>query len=258
VSPRLRLFLFAAACLCLVPAVISVARHMPMFGDHPMPYGDAINALAPVQRHVSNMISAVNFDYRGFDTLGEEFMLLCAVTGTVVLLRGTRGEQLSARPGIVPGQPILLRSPAAVLICRIFAPAIVLFGIYVVLHAMTTPGGGFQGGVIIASGFVLLFVGEGYEVWRRMVRSPVLAACEGLGATTYALCGFASMLAGHPFLQNFLPFGTLRDVFSGGLMQIQNAGIAFAVAGGFGTVLLEFLEETRAIKPDDAGPGGGT
>jgi len=223
-----------------------------------MPYGDAINARAPVERHVSNMVSAINFDYRGFDTLGEEFMLLCAVTGTVVLLRGNRGEQLSARPGIVPGRPILPRSPAVVLICRLFAPAIVLFGIYVALHAMTTPGGGFQGGVIVASGLLLVFLGEGYNAWRRLARSPVLAACEGLGATAYALCGFASMLAGYPFLQNFLPFGTLRDVFSGGLMQIQNAGIAFAVAGGFATVLLEFLEETRAIEPEDGKQEGGS
>jgi multicomponent Na+:H+ antiporter subunit B len=75
-SPRLRLVIFAIACACLLPAVLSIAMHMPTFGNHPMPYGEAINALAPVERHVSNMVSAVNFDYRGFDTLGEEFMLL--------------------------------------------------------------------------------------------------------------------------------------------------------------------------------------
>ena len=77
----------------MLPAVVHVALRMPPFGAHPLPYGDAINAAAPRQRHVTNMVSAVNFDYRGFDTLGEEFMLLCAVTGTTLLLRGTRGEQ---------------------------------------------------------------------------------------------------------------------------------------------------------------------
>ena len=44
-------------------------------------------------------MSAVNFDYRSFDTLGEEFMLVCAVTGVVVVLRGNRGEQLGALAG---------------------------------------------------------------------------------------------------------------------------------------------------------------
>jgi multicomponent Na+:H+ antiporter subunit B len=254
-TPRWRLIVFAIACACLLPAVLRVALAMPAFGNHPSPYGDAINALAPVERHVSNMVSAVNFDYRGFDTLGEEFMLLCAVTGTVVLLRGSRGEALTARPGRLRGREIPPRSAAVVLACRMLAPVIMLFGLYVALHAMTTPGGGFQGGVILATGALLIFLGEGYRGWRDLVRSPALAACEGLGATTYALCGFAAMAAGHPFLQNFLPYGKLRDVFSGGLMQLENAGVACAVAGSFGLVLGEFLEETRAIKPGEDAAG---
>jgi multicomponent Na+:H+ antiporter subunit B len=254
-SPRLRLALFAIACACLLPAVVSIAMHMPTFGDHPMPYGEAINTLAPAERHVTNMVSAVNFDYRGVDTLGEEFMLLCAVTGTVVLLRGSRGERLSARPGRLPDRAILPRSPAVTLVCRLLAPLVMLFGIYVALHAMTTPGGGFQGGVIVATGALLIYLGDSYEGWRRLMRSPALAACEGVGATVYALCGFAAMAAGHPFLQNFLPLGTAKDVFSGGLMQIENAGVAFAVFGGFGMLFVEFLEETRAIEPGDDEPG---
>jgi multicomponent Na+:H+ antiporter subunit B len=255
-SPRIRLGLFALGCACILPAVLSVSLRMPRFGDHPMPYGDAINAVAPVERHVTNMVSAVNFDYRGFDTLGEEFMLLCAVTGTVVLMRGSRGETLSARPGEIPGRPILPRSDAAILVCRFLAPLIILFGIYVALHAMTTPGGGFQGGVIVAAGGLLIYLGESYEAWRRLMRSPALAVCEGLGATLYAMCGFASMAAGHPFLQNFLPLGTLKDVFSGGLMQLENAGVALAVFGGFSMLFVEFLEETRAIAPGDDEPEG--
>jgi multicomponent Na+:H+ antiporter subunit B len=255
-TPAVRLALFAAACLVLLPAVFAVAGHMPAFGDHPMPYGEAINRLAPVQRHVSNMVSAINFDYRGFDTLGEEFMMLCAVTGTVVLLRGSRGERLGARPGIVRGRAILPRSDAAVLVCRLLGPVVVVFGLYVALHAMTTPGGGFQGGAIFATGALLTFIGDGYEAWRRLARSPIFAACEGLGATLYALCGFAAMLAGQPFLANIMPKGQFRDVFSGGMMQIENLGVGLAVAGGFVMLFLEFLEETRAIEPGDE-PGGG-
>ncbi len=254
-TPRLRLIVFALACLCLLPAVLDIAMHMPTFGDHPMPYGEAINAVATAERHVTNMVSAVNFDYRGFDTLGEEFMLLCAVTGTVVLLRGGRGEHLSARPGKVPGRPILPRSDAAILVSRFLAPVIILFGLYVALHAMTTPGGGFQGGVIVASGALLIYLGDGYPVWRRLMPSQMLAVCEGLGATLYALCGFAAMAAGHPFLKNVLPLGTAKDVFSGGMMQIENAGVTLAVFGGFATLFLEFLEETREIEPGDEKPG---
>jgi multicomponent Na+:H+ antiporter subunit B len=250
-NPKIRFFVFLLACECVLPATVVLALRMPVFGAHALPYGDAIDAAAPGERHVTNMVSAINFDYRGFDTLGEEFMLLCAVTGTVVLLRGSRGERLEARPGIVEGRPIPARSEAVALISRLLAPVIILFGVYVAVHAMTTPGGGFQGGVIIASGVLLAFLGDGYAAWRRVTASEVLDVFEGGGAALYALCGFASMCLGLPFLTNFLPLGTLKDVFSGGLMLVENAGVALAVTGSFLLVFLEFLEETRTIKPED-------
>ena len=253
---RVRLALFGIACLCVLPALLHVAAHMPAFGAHPLPYGDAINAAGVPERHVTNMVSAVNFDYRGFDTLGEEFMLLCAVTGVTVLLRGSRGEQRSARPGVAPGRPIPPRSEAVVLITRVAAPSVLLFGVYVALHAMTTPGGGFQGGAIMASGTLLFFLGEGYRGWRRLIRSEAMDACEGLGAALYALCGLASIAVGLPFLQNMLPFGSAGDLFSGGLMLIENAGVTLAVFGGFTVLFIEFLEETRAV-PDAGGSGDG-
>ena len=165
-SPRLRVVVFALAALAILPAVVRVARHMPRFGAHPLPYGDAINHRAPDERHVTNMVTAVNFDYRGLDTLGEEFMLFGAVIGTVILLRGKRGERMTAPPGFVEGRPIPARSDAVTLLARPFAPIVLLFGIYVVLHAQLTPGGGFQGGAIIGSAALFLYLGDGYRVWR--------------------------------------------------------------------------------------------
>jgi multicomponent Na+:H+ antiporter subunit B len=234
-----------------LPAIVMLARGLPTFGAHALPYGDEINSRAPQERHVSNMVSAVNFDYRGIDTLGEEFMLVCAVTGVVVLLRSTRGEQPEAPPGRVDERPLRDRSEAVSVMNRRFAPLVALFGIYVALHGMTTPGGGFQGGVIIASALLMVFLGDGYRAWRRAAPSGAYDAGEGVGAALYALCGFASLLAGAPFLTNLLPLGRLRDVLSGGSMLIENAGVALAVAGGFTVLFGEFLEETRADSSDD-------
>lgn len=248
--PRLRLLLFFAACVVCLPAIAALVNAMPVFGAHAMPYGDAINAVGPRERHITNMVSAVNFDYRSLDTLGEEFMLVCAVTGTVVLLRGSRGEALEARPGLVAGRAIPPRSEAVALMSRWVAPVIVLFGAYVAVHAMTTPGGGFQGGVIIATGLLMQFLSDGYGGWRRVTNSKLFDAFEGGGAALYALCGFGSMVLGLPFLANFLPFGRLKDVFSGGLMLVENAGVAFAVTGSFVLLFIEFLEETRTIKAE--------
>lgn len=249
---RLRLTVLAFAALCLLPPVWRVAEALPPFGAPTEQYGPAVNRLGPPLRHVSNMVSAVNFDFRGIDTLGEEFMLVAAVTGAVVLLRGARGEDRSAKAGRVEGRAVVARAESTVLICRLFGPAVLLFGLYMALHAMVTPGGGFQGGVVIASGLMLSYLGEGYRGWRQLISSQVLAAVEGGGALLFALAGLAPMAVGAAFMQNVLPLGTFRDVFSGGLMLISNAGVGFAVSGGFLMLFLEFLEETRALQSEDA------
>jgi len=249
---KLRIGLFVVAWMILVPAIAALAQHMPAFGAHALPYGDLINRVAPAERHVSNTVSAVNFDYRGFDTLGEEFMLVCAVTGVVVVLRGNRGEQVGAAPASVDGRPIIPRSDATLLLTRFAAPLLVLFGMYVGLHAMTTPGGGFQGGVVIATGLLLVYLGQGYPTWRKVVQSSWLDAFEGGGAALYAVSGLSSMLLGHAFLTNVLPLGTFRDVYSGGLMLVENFGVLLAVAGGFTVLFNELLEETRAALPKDS------
>ncbi|MBV9747603.1 MAG: MnhB domain-containing protein, partial [Acetobacteraceae bacterium] len=109
---------------------------------------------------------------------------------------------------------------------------------------------------IVASGLLLLYLGEGYQGWRRLARSRVADAFEGGGAAVFALCGFASMLAGAAFLQNVLPYGPIKGMLSGGLMQLENAGVAFAVAGGFTVLFIEFLEETRTPETEEEGDLG--
>src|SRR3954466_7632374 len=60
---------------------------LPAFGHYHGEYGHLINTIAVPQRHTANAVTAVVFDYRGVDTLGEEFILFAAVSGVVLLLR---------------------------------------------------------------------------------------------------------------------------------------------------------------------------
>ncbi|HEX4149978.1 MAG TPA: MnhB domain-containing protein, partial [Pirellulales bacterium] len=249
-TPRWRLFFAALALLVLAPAVWHVAAALPPFGAPTSLYGVTINALLPAARHVTNMVAAVNFDVRGIDTLGEECILLCAVTGTVMLLRGSRGEQMTARAGRISGRAQADRMDATILICRAAAIVILLFGGYMVLHGTVTPGGGFQGGVIAASSLMLLYLGEGYSDWRRLVRSKPLAALEGGGAFIFVASAAVPLLIGRAALENVLPFGQPKDLYSGGLMVVVNFAVGLSVAGSFGLMLLEFMEETRSPEDD--------
>ncbi|HEX4024937.1 MAG TPA: MnhB domain-containing protein [Steroidobacteraceae bacterium] len=249
-SPRWRLLLLTLALLALAPGLWRVARAMPPFGSPTSLYGPAINQLAPAARHVSNMVAAVNFDFRGFDTLGEETMLLCAVTGAVVLLRGSRGEGGRDRAGRLPGRTVAPRADATVLVCRLSAALVLLFGVYVVLHGTVTPGGGFQGGVIAASSFLLLYLGEGYDVWRRLMRGPLLQLLEAGGALAFVVAAAVPLIRAHPALTNLLPLGQFRSLYSGGLVLVVNDAVGLSVTGSFGMLLLEFLEETRSSASD--------
>ena len=250
--PRARLVLAALGLAALLPGLAAVIGHMPRFGDHPLPYGDAINRAAPAERHVTNMVTAVNFDYRSFDTLGEEYMLVAAVSGVLVLMRGRRGENVSDRPAETPGRPLPPRSDAVVLASRFFASVLLLFGIYVTLHAQLTPGGGFQGGAIVGSGALLLYLGESYATWRRLMPSHLFDAIEAFGALVFVFAGIVPVLLGGSFFENMLPLGQTRALLSGGLILVVNAGVFLAVMSGFVLLLIEFLEETRATKRNDA------
>ncbi len=209
-SPRLRLAILGLALLALLPGAVATIGHLPDFGFTIAAYGETINAIAPGERHVANMVSFINFDIRGLDTLGEEFMLLAAITGTVVLLRGKRGEGNTDRAMRLHGRAMLPRSEAVQLACRLTGPLLMMFGLYVVLHATVTPGGGFQGGVILASGTMLAYLGEGYAGWRDAVRSHWLDAMEGGGALLFALCGLAPMLVGAAFCRTSCPTAPSR------------------------------------------------
>lgn len=231
-------------------AALGLVR-LPAFGHYPGPYGDLVNAVGVKERHATNMVTLVNFDYRGFDTIGEEYMLFAAVTGVILLLRGHRGEEISARPSRFEERPIPERSEAVTLGARLVIGLIVIFGLYIVFHAQLTPGGGFQGGAIIGSAMLLLYLGEGYRSWRRLMRSAILDAVEALGTGAFALAGLAPMAVGAAFLQNLLPLGQTGNLPSAGVIPLINIAVGVAVSTGFALLFLEFLEETREPDGED-------
>ena len=66
---------------------------LPRFGSYPGPYGDFLNSYAVGERKATDIVSAVNFDYRAFDTMGEEFILFASVAGAALLLRKIEEEE---------------------------------------------------------------------------------------------------------------------------------------------------------------------
>ena len=88
----MRTFLITAGAAGLAALLVWGLSGLPPFGSYPGPYGEVLNSFAVGERKATDVVSAVNFDYRAFDTMGEEFILFTAVIGTLVLLRELRRE----------------------------------------------------------------------------------------------------------------------------------------------------------------------
>jgi multicomponent Na+:H+ antiporter subunit B len=212
---------------------------LPPFGNFHGFYGQLLNHIAVPQRHTTNVVAAVVFDYRGFDTMGEELILFAAVSGVVLLLRGDEGEDVTEEARV--------RSAALRILGVLAIGLVVLVGLWLAAFGLVTPGGGFQGGVVIASGLLVLYLAVGYPAWRRLARPRVVDPIEGAGAGAYVAVGLAALISGAPFLHNLLGPGQPGTLLSGGSTILLNWSVALAVAAANVTLYAEFLQ--RYVAP---------
>jgi multicomponent Na+:H+ antiporter subunit B len=238
---RNSLFFIAGAVLLFLYAY--AALNLPPWGSYRGPYGDAIARVAVYQRHATDVVNAINYDYRGFDTLGEEFILFTAVLGVSMLLRKEEGA-LKRPAGSLADDAGLSTAVRAVNLPALLVTTV--FGLYIGLHGQLTPGGGFQAGVILATGVVLVYVCENTGAFCRITSHSIVEVTEAFGAGGYAIIGIAPLLAGLPFLCNFIPLGTTGDVFSSGTIALISACVGVEVTASFVLVVYIYLQEIIA------------
>lgn len=239
---RWRLMLFVVAAPAFAVLFFLAARGLPVFGSEFHPYGDRAVAVSIGQRATANVVSSVNFDQRGMDTLGEEFILFGSVIGTIVLLRPAPEEREVGRR---PAGGVLLTTRLA---GYLLLPVSVLVGLYVIAHGQLSPGGGFQGGVVLATGWHLLYVAGRYAVLRRAAPPTVMEIIESVGAAAFAAVGLAGLVIGGAFLVNFLPVGTFNDLISGGTVPVLNGAVGVAVAAAIVLLLSGFLGQAVVLR----------
>ncbi|TFB09296.1 cation:proton antiporter [Candidatus Atribacteria bacterium MT.SAG.1] len=115
-------------------------------------------------------------------------------------------------------------------------PFIMLFGFYLISHGHLSPGGGFQGGVVLGTAIILLALSHNIEQTEKKFKSRWLNMLEKLGILTLIFLGFLGILLGYSFLSNFLPLGKPGQIASGGLMLLFNIAIGIKVAAGISAI----------------------
>lgn len=240
---RVRRIFFLFSSVALGWVFFLAYSSLAPFGYGESKYGDMVNAITVPERHITDAVTAVNFDIRGFDTLGEEFILFTSVIGVVLLMRRQKDEPAGDHEDQASGRIVSPASDAVRVISLLLIAPTVLFGVYVVTHGQVTPGGGFQGGVILSTAPLLLYLCADYTQFRRAVPRRLVEASEAFGAAAYILIGGACVALGGLFLQNLLPLGKNGTITAGGIVAFIDLGVGLAVSGGLSLALLAYLEE---------------
>ncbi len=180
----------------------------------------------------TNIVTSVVVNYRGFDTLGEVTVLFIAAIGLGAIL-ATRKKKKRKE----------IEKPSLILYtgCYLLFPLILLFGAYIFIHGHLTPGGGFQGGAIIASAFLLRYLG----CPERKINRKASDATESLGGLIFVLLGLLGLIVGGYFLLNFLPKGVPNLLFSAGIIPIIYIAIGFKVGSELAGVIDNLIEESK-------------
>jgi multicomponent Na+:H+ antiporter subunit B len=168
------------------------------------------------------------------------------VMGSLVLLREAREKKKPLhRDAIDPQRDVSPGDALRVWTLGMIAPK-VLFGVYVVIHGQQTPGGGFQGGVLLATAPLLIYLGVGFEVFKGVVSFRLVELAEAVGAAGFALIGLAGWATGQGFLANVLPLGKTGTLTSGGTIGLISVAVGLEVTAGFVLLLYAFLQELLA------------
>ncbi|MBN2781433.1 MAG: Na(+)/H(+) antiporter subunit B [Candidatus Marinimicrobia bacterium] len=197
------LLLLGAFALMLLPFVTEVTPFEEL-----SPVAQKYVKDGPDELGSANLVSSVIVTYRGLDTLGEVAVLFIAAAGVGFMLR-RRGD---AKKPVKREASGILRSGTVFLF-----PLVLLYGIYIFLHGHLTPGGGFQGGVVIASGIVLLLL-AGVSA---KISGTVLHWIESLSGAVYVALGVLGIVLAAGFLDNrILPAGEFGRLLSAGAIPL--------------------------------------
>ncbi|NQY74083.1 MAG: Na(+)/H(+) antiporter subunit B [Candidatus Margulisbacteria bacterium] len=199
--------------LAFLVVLVTGAVLVYAIGDFP-DWGDPIS---PASEHVSsyyienaihdtavpNIVTALLADYRGFDTMFETVVVFVAGIAVLFMLRRPKRESEVSMD--VSGSPIVKTAT------RIMVPMMQLFALYIVAHGHHSPGGGFQGGVILGASLILMAIAFGLPSALKKISNKATVMLSALGVLIFSGIGILCMFLGG----NFLDYSVLSAILPG-------------------------------------------
>ena len=234
--------------------LIYAAADFPAWSD---PASPASTYLSPhfiektmEETSVPNIVTAVLADYRGFDTMFETTVIFSAGVAVFLLLRtfATKEPETRHYRHVLTGVTLRLKEGAKLppsddferidglwtppdliikTVCRFLIPFIQLFALYVIAHGHHSPGGGFQGGVILGASIILLAISQDLRTALKRMGEKLDAVLCAVGVLIYAGTGALCLLLG----LNFLDYGALASVLHVDPITARSHGILIVEIG---------------------------
>lgn len=173
----------------------------------------------------ANIVSSIVVNYRMFDTLGEIIVLFASTAGVGLLLSFKKQKKHTEASSI---------TKTAISIISLIA---VVTGTVIIIHGHLTPGGGFPGGAIIASGLLLTLL-----IFKNKIKNRIFLVLETLTGLLILGIGIAGIFISGSFFQNFLPAGQIGNLFSGGTVAVLYILIGIKVASEIISIGIYFLK----------------
>jgi multicomponent Na+:H+ antiporter subunit B len=223
---------FSSVILLLGLGVLGFAIYQHMNLQVTPLIGDAINSVSAGQVGAGNIVTSVVLAYRGFDTMLEITILFTAATvGGMVLGKPRAGAKREPDAGFILqlGSDLLF-------------PLLLIVGLYIILHGHLTPGGGFQGGVVLAAAFFVPVLARPGKV----IDHHSVSLIEGLSGATFIIIGLLAMAGGEDFLTPLLGKGLIGTLFSAGTLPLLYIAVGLKVGAELAG-LLESLSQSEGL-----------
>ena len=120
-------------------------------------------------------------------------------------------------------------------------PILLTLGLYIIIHGHLSPGGGFQGGVLIAGAIALIYIGYGFKGVKKGIASNTFKIAEDLGELGFIILAFIGLIGSGVFFGNVLEKGNPGDLFSSGSIFLMNFAVGFKVFAGISFLIIIML-----------------
>lgn len=117
-------------------------------------------------------------------------------------------------------------------------PIMITLGLYIIIHGHLSPGGGFQGGVLIAGALTIIYVAYGSVGLNKKVKMRGLKVSEDIGALAFIILAFLGLMFGGVFFRNIFATGNPGDLLSSGSIFLMNFAVGFKVFAGISLLIL--------------------